>query len=137
MTAPVRPETLVERWRAEAARIDRVHATMGIGYHVCADELEAALMSFTPTDAPKGSNSERLTLNAYGRTCYDAGKLAALTAGGWQEIASCPKDGTWFLAWDADGGFYTFRDGHGLMSHCEDPLPTLWMPIPPLPKESL
>lgn len=61
---------------------------------------------------------------------------AALTAGGWQEIASCPKDGTWFLAWDADGGFYTFRDGPGLIA-CEEPSPTLWMPIPPLPKESL
>lgn len=36
---------LVQRWRDEAARKDSFHATMGIGWKVCAKELEAALDS--------------------------------------------------------------------------------------------
>ena len=35
--------SLVERWRQKGAQIDSFHATMGIGYKVCANELEAAL----------------------------------------------------------------------------------------------
>jgi len=36
-------KALVETWRAEGSRLDSAHATMGIGWRVCADELEAAL----------------------------------------------------------------------------------------------
>lgn len=32
-------ETLIAKWRAEGARCDSFHATMGTGYHVCADAL--------------------------------------------------------------------------------------------------
>lgn len=34
---------LVEKWRAEGARKDSFHATMGIGWKACADELAAYL----------------------------------------------------------------------------------------------
>lgn len=34
---------LIATWRARGASIDTFHATMGSGYKVCADELEAAL----------------------------------------------------------------------------------------------
>jgi hypothetical protein len=34
---------LVAKWRARKAVIDSHHATMGIGWEVCADELEALL----------------------------------------------------------------------------------------------
>lgn len=34
---------LVEKWRAEAARINSFHATMGTGYTVCADALDQCL----------------------------------------------------------------------------------------------
>ncbi len=46
MTAPsshAALKQLVETWRQEGARIDTFHATMGSGYKVCADELDAAL----------------------------------------------------------------------------------------------
>ena len=34
---------LIEQWRREGAFIDGFHATMGTGYTVCADGLEAVL----------------------------------------------------------------------------------------------
>lgn len=39
---------LVERWRAEGLQINSFHATMGTGYTVCADELEALLSTAPP-----------------------------------------------------------------------------------------
>ena len=36
-------EALIQRWREKAAATDAFHATMGTGWHVCADDLEAAL----------------------------------------------------------------------------------------------
>lgn len=38
-------QALIDQWRAEAARINSFHATMGTGYHVCADQLAALLAS--------------------------------------------------------------------------------------------
>lgn len=34
---------LVEQWRTKGAQIDAFHATMGVGYKACADELESLL----------------------------------------------------------------------------------------------
>ena len=51
---------------------------------------------------------------------------------GWRPIDSAPKDGSWFLAWDYDGGFYVFRDGPGFIAS-ENPQPTHWMPLPAHP----
>jgi hypothetical protein len=36
-------ERLVEEWRTVGAAFDRTHATMGLGYHACADHLDALL----------------------------------------------------------------------------------------------
>ena len=38
-------ETLIAKWRQKAASVDSFHATMGTGWHVCAEELEAILNS--------------------------------------------------------------------------------------------
>ena len=40
--------SLVEHWRARAAVTDTFHATMGIGWKVCATELEALLTGKDP-----------------------------------------------------------------------------------------
>ena len=50
----------------------------------------------------------------------------------WRDIATAPKDGTWFLAWDEDCGYYTYRDGPGFIPS-EEPAPTHWMPLPAPP----
>jgi len=50
-------------------------------------------------------------------------------AQGWQPIATAPKDGSWFLGWNADCGHIVYRDGPGLIAG-EDPEPTHWMPLP-------
>jgi hypothetical protein len=34
---------LVAQWRENGAHIDAVHATMGVGYKACADQLAAVL----------------------------------------------------------------------------------------------
>jgi hypothetical protein len=52
---------------------------------------------------------------------------------GWQPIVTAPKDRSWFLAWDYDGGFYVFRDGPGFIES-EGSQPTHWMPLPPSPQ---
>ncbi len=39
----IRLLALVEQWRKEAALIDSFHATMALGYKVCADQLAALL----------------------------------------------------------------------------------------------
>ena len=38
-------EELVQRWRTAGARLDTVHATMGMGWKACADELDALLVT--------------------------------------------------------------------------------------------
>ncbi len=45
--ATERLTALVEQWKAEGTRIDTFHATMGTGYHVCAEHLAAALSRLT------------------------------------------------------------------------------------------
>ncbi len=42
---PLDLHKLIEKWRYQGAMIDTFHATMGVGYKVCADELEAILKS--------------------------------------------------------------------------------------------
>ncbi len=42
-------ERLVQKWRTKADEVDGYHATMGTGWHACADELEAALR---PSEGP-------------------------------------------------------------------------------------
>ena len=56
---------LIVKWRANGARIDGFHATMGIGWKVCADELAAALHEHGRSyyDAP--SNAWRCECGAY------------------------------------------------------------------------
>lgn len=44
---------LATKWRAEGARVDTFHATMGIGYKVCAEALEAELAA-APLVSPPG-----------------------------------------------------------------------------------
>jgi len=61
---------------------------------------------------------------------------APLQSPAWQPIETCPKDGTWFLAWEYDCGFFVFRDGPGFIS-AEDPEPTHWMPLPAAPADAL
>jgi hypothetical protein len=51
---------------------------------------------------------------------------------GWQPIATCPQDGSWFLGWNDDCGCFVWRDGPGLITG-EDPAPTHWMPLPDPP----
>lgn len=52
---------LVEKWRAKGAEIDTFHATMGIGFKACADELAAALLlsdAWRPIDtAPRSEKA--------------------------------------------------------------------------------
>lgn len=38
-------EELVQRWRTAGARLDTVHATMGMGWKACADELDSLLVA--------------------------------------------------------------------------------------------
>lgn len=42
------PQDLIVKWRAKAAATRSWHATMGTGWEVCADELEAALSAVRP-----------------------------------------------------------------------------------------
>jgi len=56
-------------------------------------------------------------------------RAASGWAQGWQPIATAPKDGSWFLGWNADCGHIVYRDGPGLIAG-EDPEPTHWMPLP-------
>jgi hypothetical protein len=51
---------LIARWRAQAALTATFHATMGTGWHVCADELEAAL-SVSPPPTPPALDIRALT----------------------------------------------------------------------------
>lgn len=39
--AVVSLQVLAQQWRAQGIALDRVHATMGIGYKACADDLDA------------------------------------------------------------------------------------------------
>jgi hypothetical protein len=110
-----RLQELVEEWRREAARLDSVHATMGIGYKVCAHALAACL-------AAEGEAEPQ----------------------GWQLIATVPKDGTNFLAVShASAVFYahwangvvdssSFSDDWGYHSR----FATHWMPLPAPPVAS-
>jgi hypothetical protein len=49
---------LVYRWRAEYRRLSQIHATMGTGYHICADELEAFLAVPDPLASDTGQGEE-------------------------------------------------------------------------------
>ncbi len=51
---------------------------------------------------------------------------------GWQSMATAPKDRRWLLGWEADLGYFIWRDGPGLING-EDPEPTHWMPLPAAP----
>jgi hypothetical protein len=44
--------TLIAKWRAEGARVDTFHATMGTGYKACAEELESQVAALDATKAP-------------------------------------------------------------------------------------
>jgi len=46
-------QRLIEEWRQEAAIKDSFHATMGIGWKVCADELEARLADLLPSEGDR------------------------------------------------------------------------------------
>ena len=49
-------QRLISQWREKAAVTDSFHATMGIGWKVCADELEALLGRAETTQCPHGEN---------------------------------------------------------------------------------
>ena len=114
----------------------------------CADDLDAVLASLLSEQPNDATGQGRLLLNAYGRTCYEAGEAnerakAASLPSGWQPIASCPKDGTAFLVWiprriHMETGFVDVGDfgDEGVQTRCGDlryDHPTHWMPLPPAP----
>lgn len=45
VSSPEQIRQLIDKWRATADGYDRIHATMGVGWRVCAQELEALLRS--------------------------------------------------------------------------------------------
>ncbi len=50
----------------------------------------------------------------------------------WQPIATAPKDRRWLLSWEADLGYFIWRDGPGLING-EDSEPSHWMHLPAAP----
>jgi hypothetical protein len=57
-------ERLIETWRSHGRAIDTFHATMGTGYHACADELAALLALPAETPAPRwGKPVERAPMH--------------------------------------------------------------------------
>lgn len=65
------------QWRAEGARIDAFHATMGTGYKVCAAELDAALL--VPAEPPLALRDavRRLKRGFQNDPCYDVADALA------------------------------------------------------------
>ena len=49
---------LRDKWRAEAALTDRFHATMGTGWKVCADDLDAFLACVTDGETINPTKNE-------------------------------------------------------------------------------
>ena len=106
---------LRDRWRAEGARKDLHHATMVIGWKICADELDALIARLPPAET------------------------------GWQPIATAPKDGTRFVGgchhkiygwiWASCQFYqddkYGMREPYAVMDGGGEP--TYWMPIPAPP----
>lgn len=104
-------EGLIAKWRAEGARIDTFHATMGTGWKVCADNLRLTLLD---------------------------SEVSPSLEGRWQAIATAPKDqlillfddGAYILGlWDEETQAWF---DHGPM----EPPPTHWLPLPPAPRPS-
>ena len=71
-------EALIAKWRAEGARCDSFHATMGIGFKKCADELDAALaaaQASSPEVYPSKSVERRVKLMKEGRASSPEGDV--------------------------------------------------------------
>jgi rRNA maturation protein Nop10 len=91
MTWRERLTELVTQWKARGASIDTFHATMGIGYKACAEDLSALLTALEPAPefevrlkdimCPQCGKDFQLTWQDY------YGKTATL------EIRGCPSGG--------------------------------------------
>jgi hypothetical protein len=148
----------IKQWREQATftpgnlyEEGRAHA-----FERCADEAELAAANAVPIklvrqracDFGEGYSAgydDGLEGNASdSETAWDRSRASAelaspeVAAGtphapnGWQPIATCPQDGSWFLGWNEDCGCFVWRDGPGLITG-EDPAPTHWMPLPAPP----
>lgn len=61
------PRDLIQQWREKGASCDTFHATMGVGWKTCADELEACLSAPAEAEYPR-LRDELLAIAAWIRT---------------------------------------------------------------------
>jgi len=73
-----------------------------------------------------------LTKGHLAQLIYRAMLAASTPVGGWEDISTAPKDGTWVLVWR---GFCSVDAYKG--DWCGEKNPTHWMPLPPPPSVSI
>lgn len=92
---------LIEQWRAKAAVKDAFHATMGMGWKACANDLEAALAAsgWQPiATAPKDGTKVLLFLPVQGHRVEPTILVGRVTGGPtdathWLPLPPPPKEG--------------------------------------------